>query len=99
MTTFRNEHEHLVAHCPASMVNDEYFASGSLNNMEDIFGEVLTELAILRDSLTPIVTPVAAQGHTQSGSKLKLPEIKLPNFAGSYSQWPSFKEMFEELVL
>lgn len=41
MSAFRTEHDHLVTHCPASMVNDEYFTSGYLNCMKEIFGDVV----------------------------------------------------------
>ena len=42
---------------------------------------------------------VIAQGNAHSLKSMKLQEINLPVFSGSYTEWLSFKQMFEEMVL
>lgn len=41
----------------------------------------------------------AASGHSlQSSSNIRLPQIHLPKFNGSYEQWLEFRDMFESLI-
>ena len=38
-------------------------------------------------------------GETLPFQSSKLPEIKMPTFSGTYSEWPAFKELFTGIIL
>ncbi|XP_055584992.1 uncharacterized protein LOC129737855 [Uranotaenia lowii] len=38
------------------------------------------------------------QGHASMGSRVKLPEIRLPSFSGKLREWISFRDSFQSLI-
>ncbi|XP_055613024.1 uncharacterized protein LOC129759571 [Uranotaenia lowii] len=38
------------------------------------------------------------QGHANMGSRVKLPEIRLPSFSGKLREWVSFRDSFQSLI-
>ncbi|XP_055590885.1 uncharacterized protein LOC129742966 [Uranotaenia lowii] len=39
-----------------------------------------------------------SQGHASMGSRVKLPEIRLPSFSGKLREWVSFRDSFQSLI-
>jgi hypothetical protein len=56
------------------------------------------DLARLKDKFAPPLQPTA-QVCSAAQVDSKLPDISLPHFSGTYSEWPNFRDMFESMIL
>ncbi|XP_055605188.1 uncharacterized protein LOC129753394 [Uranotaenia lowii] len=75
--------------------NDELLLS-----FEDRFFRLkgaLTKLQLRRQQLSK-ANEISNHQHVTVGSRIKLPEIRLPSFSGNLSEWVSFRDSFRTLI-
>ncbi|XP_058456975.1 uncharacterized protein LOC131434325 [Malaya genurostris] len=74
-----------------------------IQNAEDLFCELKSLLQSLKPANTPTqvpadVAPTPILPTTNSVSRVKLPDIRLPSFGGKTSDWVTFRDMFQSLI-
>ncbi|XP_055613320.1 uncharacterized protein LOC129759814 [Uranotaenia lowii] len=72
-----------------------------LLSFEDRFFQLKGALSKLQNKpeRAPIVDDSShSQGHASMGSRVKLPEIRLPSFSGKLREWVSFRDSFQSLI-
>ncbi|XP_055590026.1 uncharacterized protein LOC129742190 [Uranotaenia lowii] len=72
-----------------------------LLSFEDRFFQLkgaLTKLQHKREQAPNDDNSFHRQEHSSMGSRVKLPEIRLPSFSGNLSEWVSFRDSFRSLI-
>ena len=81
-------------------MENPYFDAEFHNSFNEQFHSTVFELSTLEQAWhTQHHTQPISIDETQPFQSSKLPEIKLPTFNGSYSEWPAFKELFTGMIL
>ncbi|XP_036347161.1 uncharacterized protein LOC118756508, partial [Rhagoletis pomonella] len=101
---FRQNHRTLMRASDTDEVNEGYVTPEIGEKFEEVYIDLVS---LLRSDLpTPSTTPPAIQEDSRSVNslferstdELKLPTVKLPVFSGKFTDWPAFKEVFEEHI-
>lgn len=92
---FNTIHSNIVAKiAKESKPTIEYFKDDVYNQFEDAYTEYK---ARLKEDM-PRTTTTSVNSNTTAGCKVKLPQIQLPTFKGSYEEWQTFHDMFVSLI-
>ena len=78
-------------------IDDTVTQSEERENFEEHFYEVVAAAEELLDNSTPTKSPVQQQG-LDNIPDLKLPSVNLPIFDGSIDNWPTFSQLYIDLI-
>lgn len=93
---FSKTHTHFEAAWPEACLDHPYFSDSVFLEEHCLYQSITTKLGCL----ATIVDPQSVSSLTQSTqSRPRLPDIAIPTFAGDYSQWPAFRDLFKSLVI
>lgn len=93
----RETHDQLERVATPTLLKDDYFTKRLRQTAYKVNSDLLLSISMRRQELA--AHDSSKDSSTGERRKGKLPEIKLPTFNGSYADWPTFKEMFQSLVL
>ena len=98
---YLKEHALIEDGCPASFVTNPYFDADFHNAFHEHYYSIMFELSNLEQQwhTQHQASQIPNIGETQPFQSSKLPEIKMPTFSGTYSEWPAFKELFTGMIL
>ncbi|XP_029054873.1 uncharacterized protein LOC114882158 [Osmia bicornis bicornis] len=99
LKAFGKEHAHFEVVWPSTMTDHPYFEQECFVQMQDAHSDAKSLIA---KEKARIATQLLAQQADQSAkapAQSKLPDIELPKFNGSYTDWPSFINLFGSVVM
>lgn len=82
-------------------IKDDYFEQNMFAVTESLYQSTLIQLQEKLSNLSaavPTSQPTNDYNATDKKASVKLPRIDIPNFSGDYLKWPSFRNLFMELV-
>lgn len=99
--TFKEVQSAIEDTCAAETINDQYAVRGQI---EEFYYKCVSELKATISKLQPSGSSSGPSGSSSSRAggdndqaDIKLPRITIPKFSGVYTEWPSFKDLFESL--
>lgn len=95
---FVQDHATMGAACRSAFWNHPYLASKYYEKAYRFYDQARLNISSLTEELRaelPSSTPPRTAHHSSS----KLPEIKLPQFSGNYSDWPTYRDLFKALII
>ncbi|XP_028166873.1 uncharacterized protein LOC114357459 [Ostrinia furnacalis] len=82
--------------------SSSYFTDDVFESTHELYCDYKTNL---KESLSEVVavtssskSPIPQFGTSVSMPQVKLPKISIPTFSGKYTEWTTFKDLFESLV-
>ncbi|XP_029157331.1 uncharacterized protein LOC114929816 [Nylanderia fulva] len=93
-TKFEAQHDLIRAALKERFSDSDYFKSGLHEDTENLY---VTQRSTLDDYAEGFAsTPMRPA--TDVASRSSLPRIKVPQFSGTYADWPSFRDLFLSIV-
>jgi hypothetical protein len=94
--TFTDNHNKLTS-VPKQERDLPYFTEKTFDNTEEVFIEYKSKL---KEDLTTLSYPSHSKQITGNASteETKLPQINLPTFSGSYTEWQTFHDLFASII-
>ena len=98
---YLKEHALIEDGCPASFATNPYFDADIHNAFHEHYYSIMFELSTLEQQwhTQHQASQILNINETQPFQSSKLPEIKMPTFSGTYSEWPAFKGLFTGMIL
>lgn len=82
--------------------SSSYFTNDMYEATQEIYCDYKTELKEALNKVLKITasnkTPISQPTSAISMPQVKLPKISIPTFSGKYTEWTTFKDLFESLV-
>lgn len=90
--------EYLLVQTQLESLNDKYI--GDYDIVEKQYDKIIEKIVTYIDDKIPRASPVSVSGGLAGtpSSRLKFPKVSLPTFNGDYKEWPTFKDLFSNLV-
>lgn len=82
-------------------IKDDYFEQNMFAVTESLYQSTLIQLQEKLSNLSatvPTSEPTNDYNATDKKASVKLPRIDIPKFSGDYLKWPSFRNLFMELI-
>ena len=96
---FQKEHSYFDAAWPRSQRDHPYYTERCLFQMQERQADLKIRIGRLADELAPFQPTAAHSSASTASTPGKLPELALPTFAGDYTKWPAYCELFSALII
>lgn len=98
---FDKDHESLGAACRSAFFHHPYLMLSYYEKAFMNYEEAQSILVRLKAQLKGDLPQQTRQSTTQHSGRQRaaLPEIKLPQFSGTYSEWPTYRDLFKSLII
>ncbi|XP_026741350.1 uncharacterized protein LOC113503524 [Trichoplusia ni] len=95
---FSDTHTKIISQVKRSdLYSSNYHKNAIYDDVEELYVDYKTELKEMLTKLSSNNQSVVVSGGN-SGTRFKLPEIKIPMFSGKYTEWQTFRDLFLGLV-
>ncbi|XP_011496534.1 PREDICTED: uncharacterized protein LOC105361126 [Ceratosolen solmsi marchali] len=102
--TFNKEHQYIETTWPSTFITHDYFTQNAQGEeiqchieAQSKIRKLCRELNVTPKTVNKVEETSVTEGRTKEINRL--PDIPIPKFSGDYMAWPSFKDLFESLVL
>lgn len=100
---FMSTHKSIIQTASTTHEQHRYFTDDIYEVTEELYINHKSELKNLLDQLKVVSMSGPSCNHMSQDmlathNKVKLPKIIIPKFSGSYSEWPTFKDLFVSLI-
>lgn len=97
---FQANHDKLIGSLTDENRKLDYFVHDVYAVYEEAYFDATFSLMLLRCEIKePESTAPDAAEKMRPGSCRSLPKISLPKFTGNYHEWPSFRDLFESMIV
>ncbi|KAJ8723413.1 hypothetical protein PYW08_003325 [Mythimna loreyi] len=95
---FSDTHTKIISQVKRSdLYSSDYHKNAIYDDVEELYVEYKTDLKEMLNKLNSNKQSVVVSSEN-SGTRFKLPEIKIPTFSGNYTEWQTFRDLFLGLV-
>jgi hypothetical protein len=84
-------------HCKIEILDRSKVNEDDLDKYENLFYKVTSDAKLLINSISN-KTDIINSNLSESNSQVKLPNIQLPSFSGSFTEWITFRDTFLSLI-
>jgi hypothetical protein len=84
-------------HCKIEILDRSKVNEDDLDKYENLFYKVTSDAKLLINSISN-KTDIINSNLSESNPQVKLPNIQLPSFSGSFTEWITFRDTFLSLI-
>ncbi|KAL0810400.1 hypothetical protein ABMA28_010544 [Loxostege sticticalis] len=98
---FSSCHTELMQSFSTEVFKSDYFQNDVYDMTEEVYFEYRVALkTVLGQLISEITVPVASASSNcgSKGCEIKLPKVSIPTFSGKYSEWNTFRDLFNSLI-